>query len=297
MFSLFVQTHLTLPNKLRMLCTAEGILFAFPGPRQALRFRMTPRQGSSPTKGRGAIYLPARFCASLRHPAGRGSLEIHTEANPKTYLCEAVLLKRPLASAPQPGGRGWEGLGGHQLSPNTSKGHQEHFKTSLLVAVALLPAHAVFQLTKRLLFRFPGSSREPLQSPPRALQLPQQQAPSERRVATPARQSGRNNDLHWSLAAAHLVTHPAPALGFTDSSKLVRQALGIARRHGAVLFSPLVHSPLRSHGAGNAHKMPGPFNVIMILWDCKQLWRNNHLDLTANPYLFAFHSKAQKGHL
>lgn len=109
---------------------------------------------------------------------------------------------------------------------------------------------------------------------------------------------GRQEEtMIWSLEAAHLVTHPAPALGFTDSSKLVGQVLGIARRHGAVLFSPLVHSPLRSHGAGNARKMPGPFNVIMILWDCKQLWRNNHLDLTADPYLFAFHSKAQKGHL
>lgn len=52
-----------------------------------------------------------------------------------------------------------------------------------------------------------------------------------------------------------------------------------------------------SSGAGNAHKMPGPFNVIMILWDCKQLRGNNHLNLTANPHLFAFHSKAQEGHL
>lgn len=25
--------------------------------------------------------------------------------------------------------------------------------------------------------------------------------------------------------------------------------------------------------------------------------KKNHLDLTANPYLFAFHSKAQEGHL
>jgi len=43
-----------------------------------------------------------------------------------------------------------------------------------------------------------------------------------------------------------------------------------------------------------------PFNVIMILWNCNQFWRSEkkyHLDLTANPYLFVFHSKAQEGHL
>lgn len=64
----------------------------------------------------------------------------------------------------------------------------------------------------------------------------------------------------------------------------------------------MVHSPFRSHGTGNAYKMPGPFNVIMLLWDFTQYQRKekkikNHLDLTANPYHFAFQSKAQEGHL